>query len=140
MFEPEQVKSYRRQLGAMAQRADDPEALHELAQLAAELDALVRLRAHALHGEGYSWADLGRPAGITRQGALRRWQVTAAAVAAAERFMAALGRPTPPAAAAPAPAPSGDELVEWSERIAERECEDCGALFDTLAARCRHRC
>ncbi|MEV0618581.1 hypothetical protein AB0I81_35000 [Nonomuraea sp. NPDC050404] len=52
----------------------DIEALGDLAGVVAELDhaiaqAVIQLRAQ----HGYSWTDIARPLGITRQAAQQRW-------------------------------------------------------------------
>jgi hypothetical protein len=52
----------------------DIEALADLAGVVAELDhaiaqAVIQLRTNY----GYSWADIARPLGITRQAAQQRW-------------------------------------------------------------------
>ncbi|NJP90050.1 hypothetical protein HCN51_11425 [Nonomuraea sp. FMUSA5-5] len=52
----------------------DIEALADLSGIVAELDhaiaqAVLQLRAQ----HGYSWADISRPLGITRQAAQQRW-------------------------------------------------------------------
>ncbi|WP_327580668.1 hypothetical protein OHA25_32030 [Nonomuraea sp. NBC_00507] len=52
----------------------DIEALADLTGVVAELDhaiaqAVIQLRAE----HGYSWADIARPLGLTRQAAQQRW-------------------------------------------------------------------
>jgi hypothetical protein len=71
-----------REFGAFARRivraygrrvADrDIEALAELVALRDAVDAAIHDAATALHGEPYSWTDIGRVLGITRQAAQMR--------------------------------------------------------------------
>lgn len=68
------VADYVRQVRAMGAAIDDPDALFQADQVieAAEVafgSAVVRL----LTEDGYSWADIGRPFGISRQAARERW-------------------------------------------------------------------
>lgn len=51
----------------------DIEALAGLAELQTELDAVVRASVATLLEQGYSWADIGRQLGISRQGAQQRY-------------------------------------------------------------------
>jgi hypothetical protein len=51
----------------------DIEALAGLAELQTELDTVVRASVEALLAQGYSWADIGRQLGISRQGAQQRY-------------------------------------------------------------------
>jgi len=65
----------RRILVAMGRRVADRdiEALPVLAELAAELDRVTLLAVANLHSQGYSWTDIGRSLGITRQAARQRY-------------------------------------------------------------------
>lgn len=64
-----QIRSYGRRVGA-----GDPEDLTTMLALRAELDGAIRAAVEGLHeGQGWSWAAIGRAAGITRQSALERW-------------------------------------------------------------------
>lgn len=47
----------------------DPWQLTHIVSLRADLDAAVATAVSGLRAEGYSWADIARPLGITRQGA-----------------------------------------------------------------------
>lgn len=62
------VKAYSRRV---ADR--DIEALTGLAELQADVDQAMRDAVAQLVAQGYSWADIGRALGITRQGAFRRF-------------------------------------------------------------------
>ncbi|GAA3213316.1 hypothetical protein [Nonomuraea helvata] len=73
---PDYAAFLRRIIRAYSKRiADgDIEALADLAGVVAELDhaiaqAVIQLRVQ----HGYSWADIARPLGITRQAAQQRW-------------------------------------------------------------------
>lgn len=65
----------RRILRAMRRRlADsDPEDLHLLLALREDLDAALQEAVDGCRNNGFSWTDIGRGAGITRQGAMQRW-------------------------------------------------------------------
>lgn len=55
--------------------ANDPEAFAELVAIQAAFGAMVKEAAAELRTTGrYSWADLARPCGITRQSAHERWR------------------------------------------------------------------
>lgn len=78
MLEPRDVDRFRRELRALAAKANDPEGFATAVQLADELEAALATRAHELRQvDGYSWADLARPLGISRQGAAQRYGRTA---------------------------------------------------------------
>jgi hypothetical protein len=51
----------------------DIEALTGLVQLRDELDAAIVDAVHGLHGNPYSWTEIGRALGITRQAAQMRF-------------------------------------------------------------------
>jgi DNA-directed RNA polymerase specialized sigma24 family protein len=51
----------------------DIEALADMAALAAQLDSTLREAVTSLRACGYSWADIARPLGVTRQAAQQRW-------------------------------------------------------------------
>ncbi|MGW5682473.1 hypothetical protein [Nonomuraea sp. NPDC003754] len=52
----------------------DIEALADLSGVVAELDHAIAQAVTKLRAEyGYSWADIARPLGITRQAAQQRW-------------------------------------------------------------------
>lgn len=52
----------------------DIEALADLSGVVAELDHAIGQAVLQLRAEyGYSWADIARPLGITRQAAQQRW-------------------------------------------------------------------
>lgn len=81
MFEPDAIKRYQRQLQAMTKAAgdDDPEALAVVVQLLQQAStegvrqAVEALRTQTGPAGGYSWADIARPLGITRQTAHERF-------------------------------------------------------------------
>jgi hypothetical protein len=65
----------RRVLRAYSRRvaSGDIEAIAEMAALAAEIDTAIRDAITGLRARGYSWADIAKRLGITRQGAQQRW-------------------------------------------------------------------
>ncbi|MCP9949287.1 hypothetical protein [Actinomadura madurae] len=65
----------RRILRAYSRRiaSGDVEALAYLAEVAAELDVATHDAVTGLRAYGYSWSDIARPLGITRQAAQQRW-------------------------------------------------------------------
>jgi hypothetical protein len=65
----------RRILRAMRRRlADsDPEDLYLLLALREELDAALQQAVDGCRANGFSWTDIGRGAGMTRQAAQQRW-------------------------------------------------------------------
>lgn len=86
MIEGRDVDRFRRELRALVAKADDPEGFAQAVALAEELSEALRVRANELRQEtlfrvdehchvqrGYSWADLARPLGLTRQGAAKRY-------------------------------------------------------------------
>lgn len=60
----------------------DIEALAGLAQLQADVDQVMTAAVAGLLAAGYSWADIGRQLGMTRQGAQQRYARRVAAAAA----------------------------------------------------------
>lgn len=72
----------RRVMRAYGRRVADRDigALGGLAQLRADVDEATRHAVDSLRVQGYSWADIGRELGVTRQAAQQKW-----------------GRPTPAA-------------------------------------------
>ena len=65
----------RRILRAYSRRiaSGDVEALAYLAEVADELETATHDAVTGLRAYGYSWADIARPLGITRQAAQQRW-------------------------------------------------------------------
>jgi hypothetical protein len=53
--------------------AGDIDALADVAFLSAQLDHTIRESVTGLRQRGYSWADIGRQLGVTRQAAQQRW-------------------------------------------------------------------
>lgn len=73
-MEPAEIARHARQIRAMVRAIDDPEALAEIVALRAELDELIRDRVAELREtDGYSWAELARPLGVTRAAAQQRY-------------------------------------------------------------------
>lgn len=65
----------RRILRAYSRRiaSGDVEALAYLAEVTDELHTITQQAVTGLRAYGYSWADIARPLGITRQAAQQRW-------------------------------------------------------------------
>ena len=53
--------------------AGDIDALADVAFLSAQLDHTIRESVTGLRARGYSWADIGRQLGVTKQAAQQRW-------------------------------------------------------------------
>jgi hypothetical protein len=71
---PMGVQDFQRTAKALGRLIDDPEALIQArAEILATFEAEVAGAALRLHQEGYSYADLARAEGITRQSAHERW-------------------------------------------------------------------
>jgi hypothetical protein len=51
----------------------DPEDLYLLLALREELDAALQEAVDGCRANGFSWTDVGRGAGMTRQAAQQRW-------------------------------------------------------------------
>jgi hypothetical protein len=51
----------------------DIEAITEMAAIADQMDTAIRDAITGLRACGYSWADIAKRLGITRQGAQQRW-------------------------------------------------------------------
>ncbi len=67
-----------RLLRALSRRAEagDLQVVGHLRELDTQLSLELLRAVHGLHVQhGYSWAELGLAAGISRQGAQRRWGV-----------------------------------------------------------------
>jgi hypothetical protein len=65
----------RRAIRAFGRRiaAGDIDALADASFLSAQLDTAIKNAVIGLRQRGYSWADIGRQLGVTRQAAQQRW-------------------------------------------------------------------
>lgn len=65
----------RRIMRAYARRVAvaDPAALAELVELRTAVDEAIGAAVDGLRAEGFSWAEIGRDLGLTRQGAQQRF-------------------------------------------------------------------
>ena len=65
----------RRVIRAFGRRiaAGDIDALADAAFLSDQLDTVIKTAITGLRERGYSWADIGRQLGVTRQAAQQRW-------------------------------------------------------------------
>jgi hypothetical protein len=62
------IRAYGRRIAA-----GDIDALGDAAFLSAQLDIAIKSAVAGLRQRGYSWADIGRQLGVTRQAAQQRW-------------------------------------------------------------------
>ena len=69
------VRAYGRRV---AEGAGDIAELGPLAQLSADVDAIIADTVTGLRAAGYSWTDVGRELGVTRQAAQQKYGRTAA--------------------------------------------------------------
>lgn len=73
MIEPGQLARFQREVKAMIVYAgDEPDSLACIAHLADQLQAGLAQGADRCRSQGFSWADIGRALGLTRQGAYQR--------------------------------------------------------------------
>jgi len=65
----------RRAIRAFGRRiaAGDIDALADIAFMSAQLDHTIKDSVIGLRARGYSWADIGRQLGVTKQAAQQRW-------------------------------------------------------------------
>lgn len=78
MIESRDVDRFARELRSLVAKADDPEGFAQAVALRDQLDAALADRADQLrqpvgNSPGFSWADLGRALGLSRQGAAQRY-------------------------------------------------------------------
>jgi hypothetical protein len=77
VIEQPEVDRLRRELRAFTAKANDPEGLAATERLAAEFAEMRAFQARKLTSEGdprpHTWAEIGRPLGITRQAAHKRY-------------------------------------------------------------------
>ncbi|MFJ1460993.1 hypothetical protein [Nocardia sp. N2S4-5] len=66
------IRAYARRVGAA-----DPAALAELVALQNSVDEAMGKVVAGLRAAGYSWTDIARELGVTRQAARQRWQAAA---------------------------------------------------------------
>lgn len=71
--QPMGVLDWRRTVAALGRQVDDPDALAQAYTVLDAMESALVEAAQRLMAEGYSYADLARPFGITRQGARKRW-------------------------------------------------------------------
>lgn len=93
MIESRDIQRFRRELRALVAKADDPEGFAMATILAEELDDALAVKANQLREAnpdngipGYSWADLARPMGVTRQAVQQRYGRLHRASAAAAHY------------------------------------------------------
>lgn len=81
MLEDARKTRAQRELRSLAKEvgSNDPEAFAAMVELARELDELLKDAADAQRANGYSWADLARPLGVTRSAVQQRYGRKAAA-------------------------------------------------------------
>jgi hypothetical protein len=69
------LKMMRRMIRAAGKRIEleDPTELAMLIEMHAELDEVIARTARALHDSDFSWGEIGRQLGMSRQAAQQRW-------------------------------------------------------------------
>jgi hypothetical protein len=67
------VKDFERIGRGITRRIDDPEALGQMMEAVAAMERELAAAALRLHDEGFSFTDLARANGTTRQTAQERW-------------------------------------------------------------------
>jgi hypothetical protein len=75
-METAEVERLRRHLRAFSGKVDDPESFATLVGLAEEFDALLAERARDMATAGprpYTWQEIARPLGISKQAAWRKY-------------------------------------------------------------------
>lgn len=70
---PMGVKDFERTARNLGRLIDDPEALGQAMAIHEAMAVEIATAAHRLKAEGYSFTDLGRANGTTRQTAQERW-------------------------------------------------------------------
>lgn len=71
--QPMGVLDWRRTVASLGRQVDDPDALAQAYTVLDAMESALVEAAQRLMVEGYSYADLARPFGISRQGARKRW-------------------------------------------------------------------
>jgi hypothetical protein len=73
VIEPAQLARFQREVKAMVRYAgDEPDSLACIVHLAEQLQAGLAQGASECRRQGFSWADIGRALGVTRQAAYQR--------------------------------------------------------------------
>lgn len=73
MIEPSELARFQREVKAMVRYAgDEPDSLACIVHLAEQLHAGLAQGAAQCRAQGFSWADIGRSLGVTRQAAYQR--------------------------------------------------------------------
>lgn len=77
MLEPDRITRAERELKSLTREVgqNDPEAFAQLVAIRDHFDSLIALAANELRNvQGYSWADLARPLGLSRQSVYERYR------------------------------------------------------------------
>lgn len=73
-MEPADKARFMRHAKALSLKADDPEGLADMLEIVAEFQRQAQLAANRLHDEWhFSWTELARPVGISRQAMRKRF-------------------------------------------------------------------
>jgi DNA invertase Pin-like site-specific DNA recombinase len=76
MMEPEQVKRFEREGRALVNAAcDDPEALAQAVVIMRNMQDQLHQAVIELQAQGFSWTDIAKALGITRQSAWKKYRV-----------------------------------------------------------------
>lgn len=76
-WEPAESRRFERDMRAIGKKVDDPAAFAAAVDLIDHLKLAVALAAQRLYDEGYSYAELAEPLGISRQVVSKRWPQSA---------------------------------------------------------------
>jgi DNA-directed RNA polymerase specialized sigma24 family protein len=76
MIEPEDMKRFERHARTLGKLAgDDPAAFRQAVELVGEMEAQLRLAVLQLQDQGFSWTDIAKALGVTRQSAWKKYRV-----------------------------------------------------------------
>lgn len=67
------VADWMRTVRGIKGQIDDPEAVAQALRIYNEMHDQIQEAILALHEEGYSWTELAKPAGVSRQAMRQRW-------------------------------------------------------------------
>lgn len=119
--QPMGVLDWRRTVAALGRQVDDPDALAQAYTVLDAMESALIEAAQRLMVEGYSYADLARPFGISRQGARKRWPRTPVGEGEAESSVE--------------PEAAQDAEIENLIRVM-RDCDRCELFVGSQAAPC----
>lgn len=75
MMEPEQVKRFTREGNALTKAAgDDPEALAQAVDIITTMEAQLKAAVLLLQAQGFTWNDIAKALGVSKQSAWRKYR------------------------------------------------------------------